>query len=109
MPGSPCVTHRSRRSTRLGTLEPPCAYALMASRRLVKSVEPGEPGRSRTRIDEGTRRMKWVAGLFALVILGCGCLLGLPGFTKFDPAAGTNTRPVTDRGVARVADCTSSG
>lgn len=53
--------------------------------------------------------MKWVAGLFALAILGCGGLLGLTGFTKFDPAAGTNTRPVTDRGVARVADCTSRG
>ncbi len=53
--------------------------------------------------------MKWVAGLFALVILGCGCLLGMTGFTKFDPAAGTNSRPVVDRGVARVADCTSSG
>jgi hypothetical protein len=53
--------------------------------------------------------MKWVAGLFALVILGCGCLLGMTGFTKFDSAAGTNTRPVTDRGVARVTGCTSSG
>ncbi|WP_052684375.1 DUF6346 domain-containing protein [Lentzea aerocolonigenes] len=53
--------------------------------------------------------MKWLAGLFALVILGCGCLLGMTGFTKFDPAAGTNSRPVVDRGVARVAGCTSSG
>jgi hypothetical protein len=53
--------------------------------------------------------MKWVAGLFALAILGLGVLLGLTGFTKFDPAAGTNSRPVTDRGVAQVTDCTSSG
>ena len=53
--------------------------------------------------------MKWVAGLFALAILGCGCLLGMTGFTKFDPTAGTNTRTVADRGVARVADCTRRG
>lgn len=53
--------------------------------------------------------MKWVAGLFALAILACGGLLGLTGFTRFDPSAGTNTRPVTDRGSARVADCTSRG
>lgn len=53
--------------------------------------------------------MKWVAGLFALVILGAGVLLGLTGFTKFDPAAGTNSRPLVDRGVARVTDCTSEG
>ncbi|MFI6097914.1 DUF6346 domain-containing protein [Lentzea sp. NPDC051213] len=53
--------------------------------------------------------MKWVAGVFALAILGGGCLLGMTGFTKFDPTAGTNSRPVTDRGVARVADCTSRG
>ncbi|GHH47485.1 DUF6346 domain-containing protein [Lentzea cavernae] len=53
--------------------------------------------------------MKWVAGLFALVILGAGVLLGLTGFTRFDPTAGTNSRPVTDRGVARVTGCSSSG
>lgn len=53
--------------------------------------------------------MRWVAGLFALVILGAGVLLGLTGFTRFDPTAGTNSRPVTDRGVARVTGCTSSG
>ncbi|RDI23742.1 DUF6346 domain-containing protein [Lentzea flaviverrucosa] len=51
--------------------------------------------------------MKWVAGLFALVILGAGVLLGLTGFTKFAPAAGTTA--VADRGVARVSDCTSQG
>ncbi|MGW4212979.1 DUF6346 domain-containing protein [Lentzea sp. NPDC004789] len=49
--------------------------------------------------------MKWLAGLFALVILGCGVLLGLTGFTMFAPAA----KPVADRGVAHVAGCTSSG
>jgi hypothetical protein len=49
--------------------------------------------------------MKWLAGLFALVILGCGVLLGLTGFTAFAPAA----KAVADRGVARVAGCTSSG
>jgi len=51
--------------------------------------------------------MKWVAGLFALVILGAGVLLGLTGFTKFAPGAGTTA--VADRGVARVSDCTSEG
>lgn len=49
--------------------------------------------------------MKWIAGLFALAILACGCLLGMTGFTKFDPAA----KAVADRGVARVVSCTSSG
>ena len=51
--------------------------------------------------------MKWVAGLFALAILGCGVLLGLMGFTKFAPGAGTTA--VADRGVARVTDCTPNG
>ncbi|SES00792.1 DUF6346 domain-containing protein [Lentzea albida] len=51
--------------------------------------------------------MKWAAGLFALVILGAGVLLGLTGFTRFDPAAGT--KAVADSGVARVTDCTSRG
>ncbi|MFD4674493.1 DUF6346 domain-containing protein [Lentzea sp. NPDC058450] len=51
--------------------------------------------------------MKWVAGLFALAILAGGVLLGLTGFTKFDPAAGT--KPVADSGVARVTECTGSG
>ncbi|MGW6445309.1 DUF6346 domain-containing protein [Lentzea sp. NPDC055074] len=51
--------------------------------------------------------MKWIAGLFALVILGAGVLLGLTGFTKFDPAGGT--KPVADSGVARVTGCTSRG
>jgi hypothetical protein len=49
--------------------------------------------------------MKWLAGLFALVILALGCLLGMTGFTKFDPSA----KDIADRGVARVADCKSSG
>jgi len=49
--------------------------------------------------------MRWLAGLFALVVLGCGVLLGLTGFTTFEPAA----KAVTDRGVARVAGCTRSG
>ena len=49
--------------------------------------------------------MKWIAGLFALAILACGVLLGLTGFTTFEPAA----KAVTDRGVARVGDCTRSG
>lgn len=34
-------------------------------------------------------------------------LLGLTGFTKFAPTAGTTA--VADRGVARVTDCTSEG
>ena len=49
--------------------------------------------------------MKWLAGLFAPVILGLGVLLGLTGFTKFEPAA----KAATDQGVARVAGCTRSG
>jgi len=49
--------------------------------------------------------MRWLAGLFALVVLGCGVLLGLTGFTTFEPAA----KAVADRGVARVAGCTRSG
>lgn len=51
--------------------------------------------------------MKWVAGLLALAILGCGCLLGMTGFTTFEPAAAA--KAVADRGVARVTGCTSSG
>lgn len=51
--------------------------------------------------------MKWIAGMFALVVLGCGVLLGLTGFTRFDPAAGT--KAVADSGVARVTGCTSNG
>jgi F0F1-type ATP synthase membrane subunit c/vacuolar-type H+-ATPase subunit K len=49
--------------------------------------------------------MKWIAGLLALAILGCGCLLGMTGFATFEPAA----KDITDRGVARVTDCTSRG
>ncbi|GGN16656.1 hypothetical protein GCM10011609_66880 [Lentzea pudingi] len=45
--------------------------------------------------------------MFALVVLGCGVLLGLTGFTRFDPSAGT--KAVTDSGVARVTGCTSHG
>lgn len=51
--------------------------------------------------------MKWVAGLFALAILGCGALLGMTGFATFEPTAATTA--VADRGVARVTDCESSG
>lgn len=53
--------------------------------------------------------MRWIAGPLALVVLWLGVWLGLTGFTRFDPVAGTNTRPVADRGVARVTDCTSRG
>ncbi|NKE56359.1 hypothetical protein FXN61_05760 [Lentzea sp. PSKA42] len=51
--------------------------------------------------------MKWVAGLFALAILGCGALLGMTGFSAYEPTAATTA--VADRGVARVAGCTSRG
>ncbi|MET8759571.1 DUF6346 domain-containing protein [Lentzea sp. NPDC004782] len=49
--------------------------------------------------------MRWLAGLVAPVILGCGVLLGLTGFTTFAPAA----KAVADRGVAEVVGCTRSG
>ncbi len=51
--------------------------------------------------------MRWVAGLIALVVLGCASWLGLTGFTAHDPSAGTKT--VADTGVARVTGCTSRG
>lgn len=48
-----------------------------------------------------------VAGLVGLALWAAVAIAGLTGFTHFKPAAATTS--VSDRGVARVADCRREG